>query len=156
MQDPQLLQSMYIFKQPHIGGEVVCHQDSSYIRSTPHTCMGLWVALEDSTLENGCLWGIAGEHHSSQPKSIYRRTALGDEGETITLDTSPFPEQKKVPLEVKKGTLIVLHGMFPHLSGPNTSSISRHAYALHLYDGTAHYDADNWLQRADDFPIKGF
>ncbi|GHF29882.1 phytanoyl-CoA dioxygenase [Kordiimonas sediminis] len=154
--DPKLLQSMYIFKQPRIGGEVVCHQDSSYIRSTPHTCVGLWVALEDATLENGCLWGIPGAHKGDGPKSIFRRTGNGLETETVILDDTPFEEDKKQPLEVKKGTVVVLHGQFPHLSGANTSDQSRHAYALHLYDGSAVYDSDNWLQRPSDLPITGF
>ena len=46
---PLLLQSMYIFKQPRIGGEVVCHQDSSFLHTEPPSCVGLWLALEDAT-----------------------------------------------------------------------------------------------------------
>ena len=33
--EPRLIQSMYIFKQPHIGGEVHCHQDSSFMQTEP-------------------------------------------------------------------------------------------------------------------------
>ena len=40
-----------------------------------------------------------------------------------------------MPLEAPKGTLVVLHGLLPHLSGANTSPRSRHAYALHVIDG---------------------
>jgi len=47
---------MYIFKQPNIGGEVTCHQDSTFIYNDPVAIAGLWFALEDATLENGCLW----------------------------------------------------------------------------------------------------
>ncbi|CAE7681290.1 Phyhd1 [Symbiodinium microadriaticum] len=55
--DPVLPQSMYIFKQPATGSEVTSHQDSSFLYTTPRpTCMGLWLALDDATLENGCLW----------------------------------------------------------------------------------------------------
>ena len=63
------------------------------------------------------------------------------------LDPAPLPEEGMVPLEVKKGTLVVLHGLLPHKSGANTSSKSRHAYSVHLIDGTARYPEDNWLQR---------
>jgi len=52
---PKLLQSMYIFKQPQIGGEVVCHQDSTFLYTKPESAVGFWVALEDATIENGCL-----------------------------------------------------------------------------------------------------
>jgi phytanoyl-CoA hydroxylase len=61
-----------------------------------------------------------------------------------------------VPLEAPQGTLIVLHGLLPHLSGPNRSARSRHAYALHVIDAAARYSADNWLQRGPHMPLRGF
>lgn len=61
--DPVLPQSMYIFKQGRIGGEVTAHQDSTYLFTEPHqTCLGLWLALDDATVENGCLWARKGSH----------------------------------------------------------------------------------------------
>jgi phytanoyl-CoA hydroxylase len=54
--DPLALQSMYIFKQPGIGGEVGCHQDATFLYTDPVTVTGFWFALEDATLDNGCLW----------------------------------------------------------------------------------------------------
>ena len=56
---PLLLQSMYIFKQPHIGGEVTCHQDATFLYTEPLGVTGLWFAIEDAMIENGCLWAIA-------------------------------------------------------------------------------------------------
>ena len=61
-EDPVILQSMYIFKPPRIGGEVFCHQDSTYIYTEPESCVGFWFALEDATLENGCMQFIPGAH----------------------------------------------------------------------------------------------
>ena len=67
------------------------------------------------------------------------------------LDATPWPpfgrESGYVPLEVKKGTLVVLDGLSPHLSGGNTSARSRHAYTLHAVERGARYPEDNWLQR---------
>src|SRR5215212_457835 len=60
--DSLQLQSMYIFKQPNIGGEVTCHQDSTFLYTEPTDIVGLWFALEDATIENGCLWAIPGGH----------------------------------------------------------------------------------------------
>lgn len=61
--DPVLPQSMYIFKQPKIGGEVTSHQDSGFLYTTPRpTCLGLWLALDDADLDNGCLWARPGSH----------------------------------------------------------------------------------------------
>jgi len=50
MQNALLLQSMYIFKQPNIGGEVACHQDSTFLYTEPIDIVGLWFALEDATV----------------------------------------------------------------------------------------------------------
>src|SRR5262245_40084863 len=59
---PLLLQSMYIFKQPDIGGEVTCHQDATFLYTEPMSVTGFWFALEDATRENGCMWAIPGGH----------------------------------------------------------------------------------------------
>jgi phytanoyl-CoA hydroxylase len=51
---------------------------------------------------------------------------------------------------------VVLHGFLPHGSAPNRSAHSRHAYTLHVIDGRCAYRPDNWLQRAQDMPLRGF
>lgn len=53
------------WQQPGIGGEVVPHQDNSFLYTEPSTCTGLWLALEDAKTINGCLWAIPGSHKSS-------------------------------------------------------------------------------------------
>jgi len=61
-QKPMLVQSMYIFKNAKVGGEVNEHTDNSYLRTTPQSCIGIWVALDDATKENGGMWGYPGSH----------------------------------------------------------------------------------------------
>jgi len=152
--DPGLIQSMYIFKPPRIGGEVTCHQDATFLHTTPQSCIGLWFALEDATIENGCLFAIPGGHNSGL-KARFHYNEIGDLV-TDRLDPSPWPESGRVALEVKKGTLVVLHGLLPHLSGANTSPKSRHAFALHVIDRSAEWSADNWLRRGRQMPVRGF
>ena len=153
-EDPVILQSMYIFKPPRIGGEVVCHQDSTYLYTEPESCVGFWFALEDATLENGCMQFIPGEHKAPLRKRNYRKP----DGTLVTetLDDTPWPEERRVPVAAAAGTLVVFNGRAPHLSAANRSSKSRHAYTLHVIDSTCHYPADNWLQRSDDLPLRGF
>jgi phytanoyl-CoA hydroxylase len=148
---PLLIQSMYIFKQPNIGGEVVCHQDSTFLYTEPNTVVGFWVALEDATIENGCLWVASGGHKGPLRKLF---TKENDIMKMITLDNTPF-EETDTPVEVKKGTLVLLHGRLPHYSCENKSNKSRHAYTLHVIDGKTKYPEENWLQRKD-FAFKGF
>jgi phytanoyl-CoA hydroxylase len=150
---PLLLQSMYIFKQPRIGGEVVCHQDRSFLHTDPPSCVGLWFALEDATETNGCLWAEPGGHRRPLHQRFVRDGRLT---RMVTLDPAPLPSDGLVPLLAPKGTLIVLHAHLPHRSGPNLSERSQHAYALHLIDGACTYSADNWLRRAGDMPPRGF
>jgi phytanoyl-CoA hydroxylase len=150
---PLLLQSMYIFKQPRIGGEVHCHQDSSFLHTEPESCTGFWFALEDATTENGCMWAEPGGHRRPLHSRFVRH---GDGTRMIELDPAPLPTGGLVPLEAPKGTLVLLHGRLPHRSGPNLSDRSRHAYALHLIDAACRYDSGNWLQRPPGNPARGF
>ena len=151
-EDSLLLQSMYIFKQPNIGGEVTCHQDSTFLYTEPIDIVGLWFALEDATTENGCLWAIPG----GQRQGLKSRWVRAPEGgmKFETFDERPWPEDQLVPLEVSKGSLILLHGLLPHRSFENRSARSRHAYTLHLIPKNVCYPNDNWLQRS--LPLRGF
>lgn len=158
LEQPLALQSMYIFKQPHIGGEVGCHQDAAFLYTDPISVVGFWFALEDATVDNGCLW-VAPGGHLGPLRQRFVRTTRGDGTEFETLDTTPLPAPPPVadglvPVEVSAGTMVVLHGLLPHWSGPNRSGESRHAYSLHAIDGAAAYPAANWLQRAPDMPLR--
>ena len=152
--DPKLLQSMYIFKQPRIGGEVNCHTDHTFLWTEPQTVIGFWFAIDDATTENGCMWALPGGHRIP----VKSRSRLNeDRSATVTdvFDSSPYPTEGLVPLEAPRGTLVLLHGTLPHLSGPNTSDKPRHAYTIHAIDATAHYLDDNWLQRPH-LAMRGF
>lgn len=152
--EPLLLQSMYIFKQPRIGGEVNCHTDHTFLWTEPASVVGFWIAIDDATVENGCMWALPGGHRipaRTRSRMNESRTATV----TDVLDPTPYPTEGLVPLEAPRGTLVVLHGLLPHLSGPNLSDKPRHAYTVHVIDGTAHYLPDNWLHRPH-LPLRGF
>ena len=153
--DALALQSMYIFKQPLIGGEVACHQDATFLYTDPMTVTGFWFAIEDATLENGCLWAKPGSHRTSLRK-VFKR-AGGDADGTMfeELDPAPLPSPSDlVPLEVRAGTMVILHGLLPHWSDINRSPKSRHAYSLHCISAAAEYPEWNWLRRPADMPLR--
>jgi phytanoyl-CoA hydroxylase len=152
MKTPLQLQSMVICKQPAIGGEVSSHQDSTFIYTEPESCIGFWFALEDATLENGCMYAAPGGHRAP----LRNRFQNVDGAMKMNqLDDADLPEAT-VPLIAPKGTLVVLHGRLPHTSPPNLSAKSRYAYTIHMIEAAADYAADNWLQRPDHMPLKGF
>jgi phytanoyl-CoA hydroxylase len=149
---PLLLQSMYLFKQPHIGGEVGWHQDATYLHTTLATVTGFWIALDDADRDNGCLMALRGGHRGPLRERFHERDGAFV---TSTLDPAPWPATEPVALEARRGTLVVLHGLLPHASAPNRSSRPRQAYSLHMIDGRAEYSSDNWLQRPG-LPLRGF
>lgn len=153
--NPVLVQSMVIFKQPEIGAPVSWHQDATFLRTEPHSVTGFWVALEQATPENGCLYAIPGGHNGPL-RQWFGRTKNGDQLHQYVLDETPFDEALAVPLPAEPGTLVVLHGYLPHMSTPNLSAKSRRALTVHTIDGTLPYPSDNWLQRPALRAPRGF
>ncbi|RZB40092.1 phytanoyl-CoA dioxygenase domain-containing protein 1 -like, partial [Asbolus verrucosus] len=147
-EDPVVVQSMYIFKNPGLGSEVIAHQDASYLHTEPVKVVGFWIALEDATLENGCLWFSKGSHKSG----VHRRYIRNPDKDAteLLIYTSPPPYYQKsgfTSVQVKKGSCIVIHGQVVHYSEANKSNKSRHAYTFHVIEQKdAKYSEDNWLQ----------
>ena len=149
---PQLRQSMVIFKPPRIGGEVGWHQDASFLITEPASVVGFWFALEDATLSNGCLWVEPGGHRGPlRQRFVRERDAVRME----TLDCTPWPDASRaVPLEVAAGAMVCFNGLLPHYSGPNRSDRSRIAYTLHATDARCAWSPLNWLQRGPGLPLR--
>jgi phytanoyl-CoA hydroxylase len=158
LEQAQIWQSMYIFKQPGIGGEVRWHQDATFFDTTPMTVTTFWFALEDANVSNGCLWVEPGGHRGPL-RERFVKTGDGPQAAASIekLDATPWPDNSTaVPVEVAAGTLVVFHGLLPHYSAPNRSPVSRHAYTLHATDARSVYSARNWLQRPGTLPVRGF
>ncbi|MES2150586.1 MAG: phytanoyl-CoA dioxygenase family protein [Pseudomonadota bacterium] len=152
--EARVWQSMYIFKQPGIGGEVRWHQDATFFETTPISVTTFWFALEDASIANGCLWVEPGGHRGPLRERFLRH---GDEISMEQLDATPWPDESvAVPLEAAAGSLVCFHGLLPHYSAPNRSAQSRHAYTLHATDGRCDYSPHNWIQRDVGFPVRGF
>ena len=151
---PQVWQSQLIFKQPQIGGEVGWHQDGSFFVTDPPSVTTFWFALEDATLDNGCLWVEPGGHRGQRGVLREQYVREGERLCMLPLDPTPWPDTAQaVPLPVAAGTLVVFGGLLPHYSAPNRSNKSRLAYTLHSTDGRAVYSPLNWLQRSG---VRGF
>lgn len=140
-----IVQSMLILKHARIGGVVDVHQDSTFLYTEPDSCIGFWFALEDATIENGCMWAKPGGHQTPLRSRFCRKEGGGTK--FINLSDEPFSMDDMLPLEVRKGACIVLDGRLPHFSRPNTSGRSRQAYAIHTIDPATRYPEENWLKR---------
>lgn len=156
--DPRLLQSMVICKQPEIGGAVPPHQDSTFLYTNLPSAVGFWIALEDATVENGCLSFAPGSHRRAPVKERFVRKAdnSGTTFEKLEGDNR-WPrdfeheddyekEEEYVLGEVKAGTLVLIHGNILHKSEKNLSQKGRIIYTFHCIEGAETFDKKNWLQ----------
>lgn len=158
-QDPRLLQSMVICKQPEIGGAVPPHQDSTFLYTNLPSAVGFWIALEDATVENGCLSFAPGSHRRAPVRERFVRKSDGSgttfeklEGDQswprdFAHDSAADNAGEKYVLgEVKAGTLVLIHGNILHKSEKNLSQKGRIIYTFHCIEGAEEYDSRNWLQ----------
>jgi len=111
------MQSMLFVKGPGKPGQS-WHQDEYYIPTRDRSLGAAWIALDDATIENGCLWIIPGSHQSGV---IMRRIASHDPeyAEADTLDLSGYGDDRCVPVEVKAGSVVFFHGYVLHSSRRN-------------------------------------
>jgi phytanoyl-CoA hydroxylase len=153
-QSPLLWQTMYIFKQARIGGEVRWHQDASYLISSPTSVVGFWVALEDAHRDNGCLWVQPGGHRTPL-REIYEFDHASGHGELHSIDNTAWPDESEaLAVEVPKGSLVIFNDHMPHYSSPNRSSASRQAFTMHFAEENSTWSEKNWLQRPSLGPFK--
>ena len=153
---PAIAQSQYIFKQARIGGVVHAHTDSTFLYTNPLSCLGAWVALEDATIQNGCLSFISNSHkmYPLQQQYVMNKERNGTEFVDTKHERVDWDLSQLHPVEVKKGDLVLLHGSVVHASNPNRSEQSRHAYIIHLIDLEAEWSERNWLQRPENHPFR--
>ncbi|CAB3259045.1 unnamed protein product [Arctia plantaginis] len=155
--EPSVVQSMYIFKNPGVGCEVIPHQDITYLHTEPVSPIGFWIALEDATIQNSCLWVVRGSHKSGVHRRLVRSPDKDGKNDVMVYDKpNPFyPESSFIPLPVSKGTCILIHGNVVHKSAHNKSDKSRHAYIFHVIEKQNNiYSPGNWLQEGKNAPFE--
>ena len=121
------------YKPAKKGGVVAWHQDYSYwTRTKPMEHITCWIALDDATIENGCLNYIAG----SNKWGLLPKTVIA--GELHGIKDFLNDEQKKQfdhpqPTPVKAGEGIFHHPLTLHGSGENKSNNSRRAFVINAF-----------------------
>ena len=115
--DVKCMQSMLFVKAAGKPGQA-WHQDEDYIPTRDRSLIGVWIALDDATVENGCLWIIPG---SNKPGVLWKQEWHADQRFDCAFVSRGFPYTKKdeIPVEVKKGTVVLFNGYTLHRSLPN-------------------------------------
>ena len=157
--DPRITQGQLIAKLAHVGGEVVPHQDGSVSFTDPASAITFWYALEDTTIENGCLMVVPGSHNTTP---LRQRLVRGEKGlpRFVNLDTPVWRKgtmqgvkevhvEEYKALEVKRGTLIVFDGCLVHKSAANESEKDRVAYTFNVVEGGSASPDGNYIKPVD-------
>lgn len=128
--NPIRFQDMALVKPPFIGTEKPWHQDNAYFAVTPlEAVLGVWIALDDALVENGCMHVLVGEHKVG-PRKHYHGT-----------DCEIMPDrlhpERAVPVELPAGGAMFFAGMLPHQTPPNSSPRRRRALQFHYRSATS-------------------
>jgi len=122
------MQSMYFVKPPSFQGQA-WHQDEIYIPTRDRSLIGAWIAVDDATIDNGCLWVMPGSHRNGY---LYPQRPHENHDEfDFAPESYGFDDSKEVPVEVKAGTVVFFNGYLLHRSRKNRSDIYRRVLVNH-------------------------
>ena len=131
----QLFQVMALSKPARIGSEKPWHQDDAYFKFAPlDKIIGVWIALDDASVENGCMHVLPGGH---------RRGALRHEHTfDCKIDDSRLRDASPLAVPIKAGGALFFSGLLPHQTPPNRTDVRRRALQFH-YRGQSTAEVDN-------------
>ena len=120
----KMIQDMALLKPAHVGREKPWHQDAAYFMLQPlDLIVGTWTALDEATLENGCMHMIPGSHRAgARPHYHDRDCQLADEDVAV---------EQSVAIPLQPGGVLLFHGLMHHGTPPNHSATRRRALQFH-------------------------
>jgi len=126
IQDEALLyQSQALIKPPKIGSTKPWHQDNAYFSVKPlESVCGVWIAVDEATVENGCMHMLKGEHKSGAYRHEHKRDC--------EINVRKLNLKSLVPVTLKPGSALFFSGMIPHETPPNRSDRRRRALQFHF------------------------
>lgn len=141
------MQSMLFVKGPKKAGQS-WHQDEFYIPTRDKSLIGVWIALDDATIDNGCLWIIPGAPRHIMPRVPNDSTEYAD---VDTVDVRAL--QPQLPVEVRSGSVVFFNGYTLHSSLRNkTTDCFRMALVNHYMSAESMlpWDQDGHLPPTED------
>ena len=134
--DIVLAQDQLFMKPPRVGSRQKFHQDSplGFDLDPPDQMVTCWCALDEASIENGCLWMIPGSHlQGVTDKEVWRSYE--------PIDGVEPPEAR--PVELAPGSCSFHHGLTLHASRPNLTDRSRWGYATHYASARCRFSGDS-------------
>jgi phytanoyl-CoA hydroxylase len=140
------MQSMLFVKPPGFQGQA-WHQDEIYIPTRDRSLCGAWIALDDATVENGCLWVIPGSHRNGY---LYPQKPHGNPDEFDGANESfGFDDSTEMPVELPAGSVVFFNGYLLHRSRKNRSKGYRRALVNHYMNA---YSLLPWSIAENEYP----
>jgi phytanoyl-CoA hydroxylase len=134
--EPRLFQDMALIKPPGGGREKPWHQDNAYFHLVPGTpIVGVWIALDDATLDNGCMRVIPGSHREGPVRHAFLRDLQICDGDV--------PIDRGVAVPLPPGGLLLFDGLLQHGTPTNFTRTRRRALQFH-------YTVDAAVATSDD------
>jgi len=145
------MQSMLFIKGPGKAGQA-WHQDEYFIPTRDKSLVGAWIAIDDATIDNGCLWIIPGSHKVGyiMPRIENNNNEYAD---VDTVDISNYSHDKIIPVEVKSGSVVFFNGYLLHSSLRNKSKDHFRTALVNHYmsaESMLPWDQDGSLPKTDD------
>lgn len=139
------MQSMYFAKGPGKPGQA-WHQDEMYIPTRDRSLIGAWIAIDDATIENGCLWVVPGSHRNGY--LFPNRPPEDLEEYDGSAQCFGFDDSQAVPVEVSKGSVVFFNGYLLHKSLKNRTATSYRRVLVNHYMNS--WSLLPWKQIKDD------
>jgi phytanoyl-CoA hydroxylase len=134
-----------MFLKPPGGMEKTYHQDSPYFTIEPMDLVSSWVAMDDVTVENGCLWVVPGSHKGGALD--HSEVWMVGERQDMTIRETAFDRSVEEPIVMKAGSCSFHHSLLLHRSGPNKTPHRRRGLATHYMSAQS-----RWTGALEDKP----
>ena len=140
--DNIILWGTTLFGKPANSGQVIpWHQDALHWPIEPKATTTVWIALDECTLENGCLSFIPGSHKCPMP---HIETSNSDEGKNaavkLVLDQTTISDDKARKILLEPGQMAIFDTWLVHGSKPNHSNNRRAAFVLRYMPASSYFD----------------
>jgi phytanoyl-CoA hydroxylase len=142
----KMMQSMLFIKAEGKPGQA-WHQDESHIPTRDRSLTAAWIALDDATVDNGCLWVLPGSHRNG---ILYPTREQDDPRYDCTREAHGFTDDAAVPVEVPAGAAVIFNGYLLHRSLPNKSNGFRRALVHHYMSAESLLP---WFRPEEGVPI---
>lgn len=132
--DIRLVHYQGLYKPPLSGGAIEWHQDNKYFEVEGNRTVSVWMALDEATIENGCMWYLPGKHHVLHN---HRQLWNSNDKKGFYFAIDDLDEKTAVAAPVPPGGFSIHHCLMPHRSLKNKTSEPRRGLAMHFMDAKA-------------------